>query len=76
MSDHNRQDHIALAQDVLSDPAMEQALTWLIDLETATQEQHQAFVAWLADKTANQIAFNKAEAIWNSQLIRDAASPS
>jgi transmembrane sensor len=74
MSENTRHDPAALAKAVLSDPAMDQALTWLIELETATQEQHQAFNAWIAADPANRNAFDRAQAIWNSQSVRDAAS--
>lgn len=69
-----QQDPVALAQAVLSDTAMEQALTWLIELETATSEQHDAFNAWIDADPANRNAFDKAKAVWNSQPVREAAS--
>ncbi|HEY0289960.1 MAG TPA: FecR/PupR family sigma factor regulator [Pseudomonas sp.] len=74
MSKNGKQAPYALAQQVLNDPAMDQALTWLIELETATAQQQQAFLAWLEQNPANLAAFDKAEAIWSSQSVRDAAS--
>ncbi len=74
MSENTKQDPVALANAVLSEPAMDQALTWLIELEAATPEQHEAFNAWIEADPTNRDAFNRAQAIWNSQSVRDAAS--
>lgn len=74
MSGNTKKETVALAEAVLSDPLMDQALTWLIELETATNEQHQAFNVWIEADPAHRDAFNKAEAIWNSSSVRDAAS--
>lgn len=74
MSEKAKNDTVALAETVLSDPVMDQALTWLIELETATYEQHEAFNAWIEADPAHRDAFDKAEAIWNSSSVRDAAS--
>ena len=74
MSENTQPDPVALAQAVLSDPAMEQALTWLIELDTATPERRESFIAWIESDTANRDAFNRAQAIWNSQSVHDAAS--
>ncbi|WP_268799753.1 FecR/PupR family sigma factor regulator [Pseudomonas huanghezhanensis] len=74
VSENTKQDPVALANAVLSEPAMDQALTWLIELEAATPEQHEAFNAWIEADPTNRDAFNRAQAIWNSQSVRDAAS--
>ncbi|RMQ44551.1 FecR protein [Pseudomonas cichorii] len=64
----------SLAQDVLSDSAMDQALTWLIELEGADPEQQARFEAWLQADPAHAQAFGKARALWNSQPVRQAAA--
>jgi transmembrane sensor len=74
MSENTRHDPVALAKAVLSDPAMDQALTWLVELETATPEQRVVFNAWIQADPANRDAFDRAQAIWNSHSVRDAAS--
>jgi len=53
--------------------AMDQALTWLIELEVADAEQHARFEAWLDADPANRGAFAKARAVWHSQPVLDAA---
>lgn len=74
MSENAKKDTVVLAEAVLSDPVMDQALTWLIELETATFERHEAFKAWIEADPAHRDAFDRAEAIWNSSSVRDAAS--
>lgn len=74
MSDNSNQDFLALAHEVLSDPAMDQALTWLVESETATPEQRQAFLAWIETDPKNRAAFDKARAVWDSPSVHDAAS--
>ena len=64
----------SLAQDVLSDSAMDQALTWLIELEGADPRQQERFEAWLLADPAHARAFEKAQAIWNSQTVQHAAA--
>lgn len=64
----------SLANDVLSEPVMDQALSWLIELECATAERHAEFDAWLAADPAHLKVFAKAEALWNSSPIAEAAS--
>jgi len=55
------------------DSAMDQALNWLIELEGADAEQRARFEAWLAADPAHGQAFARAEAVWNSQPVFDAA---
>lgn len=55
------------------DSAMDQALIWLIELEGADAEQRARFEAWLAADPAHGQAFARAEAVWNSQPVFDAA---
>ena len=74
MSDNSKQDSLILAHKVLSDPAMDQALTWLVEFETATPEQRQAFLAWIEADPKNRAAFDKARAVWDSPSVHDAAS--
>lgn len=64
----------SLAQDVLSDSAMDQALTWLIELEGADPQQQAHFEAWLQADPAHAQAFTKARAIWDSQTVQHAAA--
>jgi transmembrane sensor len=61
------------ADAALSDPAMDQALEWLVELEGADAEQRVRFQAWLTACPDNARAFASAEKIWNSQVIRQAA---
>lgn len=63
----------SLADEALADPAMDQALTWLIELDDSNPEQQASFQAWLHADPANRQAFAKAQAIWNSQPVRQAA---
>lgn len=53
--------------------AMDQALNWLIELETADAQQRARFQDWLAADPAHGEAFAKAEAVWNSQPVLEAA---
>lgn len=53
--------------------AMDQALTWLIELEVADAAQHARFHAWLDADPANREAYARAEAVWHSQPVLDAA---
>ncbi|RAU46930.1 MULTISPECIES: FecR domain-containing protein [unclassified Pseudomonas] len=52
---------------------MDQALNWLIELESADAQQRVRFQEWLAADPAHGEAFAKAEAIWNSRPVFDAA---
>ncbi|KTB69815.1 FecR family protein [Pseudomonas syringae] len=63
----------AIAQDVLSDSAMDQALTWLIELEDADAERLACFQEWLNADPEHARAFDKARAIWQSQPVQLAA---
>lgn len=74
MSDNGKHDPLALAKTVLSDPAMDQALTWLIELETANAVQRQAFLCWLEQSPDNRAAYETAQAVWTSQSLKDAAA--
>lgn len=63
----------AIAQDVLSDRAMDQALTWLIELEAADEARLARFEAWLHAAPEHAHAFDKARAIWHSQTVQQTA---
>lgn len=62
-----------LAQQVLQDTAMDQALEWLIAMECPSPEQRLAFAKWLAADPAHGQAFARAEAIWNGAPLDHAA---
>ena len=62
-----------VAQDVLQDSAMDQALDWLIVLECADDGEKAAFQAWLKADPAHAQAFAKANAVWNGQPLIEAA---
>ncbi|MFJ3482397.1 FecR family protein [Pseudomonas sp. NPDC090202] len=53
--------------------AMDQALDWLIELDGADAQQHARFQQWLAADPAHGEAFARAESVWNSQPVLDAA---
>lgn len=61
------------AADLPDHRAMDQALNWLIELDDANPQQHARFQDWLAADPAHREAFAKAEAVWNSQPVLDAA---
>ena len=61
------------ADDALNHSAMDQALNWLIELESADAAGHARFQAWLAADPAHREAFTRAEAVWNSQPVFAAA---
>lgn len=63
-----------LAARVLSDSAMDQALNWLIELDSADAEQQARFQTWLAADPAHRDAFDKARAVWESEPVVIAAS--
>jgi transmembrane sensor len=52
---------------------MDQALNWLIELDEAGPEQQARFQDWLAADPAHIVAFARAEAVWNSQSVVEAA---
>lgn len=62
-----------LARDVLRDEAMDQALTWLIELDTADAAQQARFHAWLAESPAHREAFERAHAVWHSPEVTQVA---
>lgn len=64
----------SLADDVLSDPVMDQALCWLIELECATAKRRAEFEAWLAADPDHLNVFTRAETLWNSTSVAQAAS--
>lgn len=62
------------AQDVLSNRAMDQALTWLIELEGTDARQNMLFQEWLSADPEHARAFDKAQAIWNGATVQQAAA--
>lgn len=52
---------------------MDQALNWLIELDDAGPQQQARFQDWLAADAAHREAFARAEAVWNSQPVLEAA---
>jgi transmembrane sensor len=63
----------SIAQDVLNDSAMDQALNWLIELDNDDLEQQARFQAWLAADPAHRTAFDRVHAVWHSQPVKQAA---
>ncbi|EPM65926.1 regulatory protein, partial [Pseudomonas syringae pv. actinidiae ICMP 18886] len=53
---------------------MDQALSWLIELEGADDAQLSRFQAWLNADPEHARAYEKACAAWNSQPVRQAAA--
>lgn len=53
--------------------AMEQALDWLIALDSPTDEQTRQFQAWLAADPRHGEAFSRAQAIWNGPQVLESA---
>lgn len=53
---------------------MDQALTWLIELEIADAATHARFLEWLEADPSHREAFASAEAVWHSQPVFDAAA--
>jgi len=53
---------------------MDQALTWLIELEIADAATHARFLEWLEADPAHREAFASAETVWHSQTVFDAAA--
>lgn len=62
------------AEQAPGDSAMDQALNWLIELDAADASQQARFEAWLRADPAHAEAFAQAEAIWNSQTVRQTAA--
>jgi transmembrane sensor len=52
---------------------MDQALTWLIELEIADAATYARFLTWLDADPAHREAFASAEAVWYSEPVLDAA---
>ena len=73
MTDPNKLRPHALAHEVLQDPAMDQALDWLIALQCPQPGQQAAFEAWLAGDPARVQAFGKAQAAWGGAPVHSAA---
>jgi len=59
------------AQDTVD--AMDQALDWLIVLDSPNEEQTRQFQQWLAADPAHADAFARAQAIWNGPQITQCA---
>jgi transmembrane sensor len=55
------------------DPAVDQALDWLIRLESPSPEDCVAFDAWLAAAPEHAEAFAKAAGVWQGATVRQAA---
>jgi transmembrane sensor len=55
------------------DPAVDQALDWLIRLESPSPEDCLAFDAWLAAAPEHAAAFAKAAGVWQGATMRQAA---
>ncbi|MCJ8202826.1 FecR domain-containing protein [Pseudomonas sp. RGM2987] len=53
--------------------AMEQALDWLILLDSPSEEQTRQFEAWLAADPRHGEAFARAQAIWNGPQVLESA---
>jgi transmembrane sensor len=63
-----------IAEDVLSDSAMDQALNWLIELDSADAEQQARFQEWLAADSSHREAFARVQAVWHSQPVAQVAA--
>ncbi|WP_190300986.1 FecR family protein [Pseudomonas veronii] len=72
MDPNNLRPH-ELADEVLQDPAMDQALDWLIALQCPRAGQQAEFEAWLARDPAHVHAFGKAQAAWGGAPVHSAA---
>jgi transmembrane sensor len=53
---------------------MDQALNWLIELDSNDAQQQARFQAWLAADPAHRTAFAKVQAVWHSQPVAQAAA--
>lgn len=62
-----------LAQKVLQDTAMDQALDWLIALQCPEPGQHAEFEHWLAAAPEHAQAFSRAQAAWGCAPVQSAA---
>jgi len=54
--------------------ATDEALAWLVRLETAEPADHLAFETWLQAAPENAEAFVQAEALWNGAALKQAAA--
>jgi len=72
MDPNNLRPH-ELADEVLQDPAMDQALDWLIALQCPRAGQQAEFEAWLARDPAHVHAFGKTQAAWGGAPVHSAA---
>lgn len=57
----------------VADPAMDQALDWLIRLECPSAQDCVAFDAWLAQDPAHAAAYARAAALWQGATLHQAA---
>lgn len=71
MTDTHRFPSPSPAQDTAD--AMDQALDWLIVLDSPNEEQTHQFQQWLAADPAHADAFARAQAIWNGPQITQCA---
>lgn len=71
MTDTHRPPEAAEAQDTAH--AMDQALDWLILLDSPSEDQRRHFQAWLAADPRHGEAFARAEALWNGPQIIESA---
>ena len=71
MTDTHRFPSPSPAQDTAD--AMDQALDWLIVLDSPNEEQTRQFQHWLAADPAHADAFARAQAIWNGPQITQCA---
>lgn len=71
MTDTHRSPSPSPAQD--SADAMDQAMDWLIVLDSPSEEQSRQFHAWLAADPSHAEAFTKAQAIWNGPQVTQCA---
>ncbi|APC17912.1 glycerol-3-phosphate ABC transporter substrate-binding protein [Pseudomonas frederiksbergensis] len=63
----------APARDSASTGAMDQALDWLIVLDSPSEQHTREFHDWLAADPGNAEAFAKAQAIWDGPQVAQAA---
>ena len=71
MTDTHRSPSPAPARDTAE--AMDQALDWLIVLDSPSEEQTRQFQPWLAADPAHAEAFAKAQAIWDGPQVTQCA---
>lgn len=71
MTDIHRSPEPDPAQDTAH--AMDQALDWLIVLDSPSEEQSRQFQAWLAADSRHADAFTRAQSIWNGPQVIESA---